>query len=278
MFIVNFNKILFTMTITNNFPREIILSCFESANNVGALFVLNKRCRTIVKELYFPKFNQEITKDFPFLEKKLNSSRKEKCSETKIFIRLVNHLHDKAKCLGCEIQPSKKLTPMRRMIWECNHTEALSSRILNHVQFLKFFEKDKNTLFFQEILELFPLKLKKSTFYSKDKQNQNRRAIHRIKTIEQIHKKSDEIHDNIKKMNSTKFKLYIDELTWSFVDTKEIDILLQAPQSLYLAYKIAMQKGRLKSFKNICTKNTNDTHIQAFIIDLLEYIKASNNY
>lgn len=257
------------MNIANDFPREIILSCFDKADSVGALWVLNKRCNKIIKELFFPQFNQLIIKQFPFLKEKVRSIQKEICTETQIFIRLVNHLHDKAKQLGCDIQPSNT---NNRMVWECNHIKELSSFILTQLESLSLFEKDKETTFFKEILKIFPPKKKRIIFNSA--QRKNALAVKRIQAIESIHQNSDKMSENVKGMD---FQNILLKLACLLANKEEASVLLEAPKSLFLAYKVSLDKENLKSFIKLCKDDKGDIGLIAFLVKLKLFINSMNS-
>ncbi len=83
----------------------------------------------LISESFFRRTNEYIVKIFPKLQNKVIDKKPIGYSHKKIFMCLVNNLHDKAVKFHCNKKPPAHLNPVERIRWELDHFVELSLEI-----------------------------------------------------------------------------------------------------------------------------------------------------
>lgn len=114
-------------------PMDLNLKLYVVGNNIGAVNLTDKKSAQLVQE-WFLQANQEICRAQPSLRGIFRGSVMLDYPQKKIFMRLVNRLHEKAKLLKSDREFPKELNNMDRMTWECNNYKLLLEELQNKVE------------------------------------------------------------------------------------------------------------------------------------------------
>lgn len=108
-------------------PKEIVYNFVEFSQSTGSSKLVNKEFNETAM-FCFKQANREIAKIFPPLNK-IFTVRKDTTSSCKLFMQLVNRLHDEAKILGCDEKAPNELTSSKRINWECENYNVLANKV-----------------------------------------------------------------------------------------------------------------------------------------------------
>ncbi len=109
-------------------PNELIPNIVIYCEDGVSLKLVDKKLSKF-SEIWFKDVIQELAELYPPLKNILKESTEKHIPAQKIFMRMVNNLHDTAKAMNCDIEPSDDLKPFERLIWEGRNYKTLLNNI-----------------------------------------------------------------------------------------------------------------------------------------------------
>lgn len=133
-------------------PKELHISLLTQYPFLCISYSLVNRAMRAISLEAFQKADRTILAIFPTFSKIDPQQISADKSATRLFMKLVNRLHDEAKDLGCD-QVHNTANPIDRTNWECAHFEELIQKVKSQMELAK--TQDFNT-FVTQVAKAIP--------------------------------------------------------------------------------------------------------------------------